>query len=427
MTKITVGAGFSLDLFDSDLGGQVPPPGIRTATRFVFDYGFGVTDEYAGTGFTYDANGVPNGGVVTSNTTFYNGVAGFWMTDFSISVAAAVGFLQAGNSNGLLEIVLGGADQINGGEDDDAIRGFGGADILNGGGGDDVIYGDAGNDILDGGAGVDTAGFAGAVANYRITKTGSTWVVTDTRVNGNQGTDTLTNIERLKFDDRTLNLASTSAQIDTAAANILRTTATETSLLVANGAKTVGQGIADLIAAADGTTTVATLAYQFFTGKIPSTIGIDFLVSATGPNPSNLNSEAYAKFNVVNRFINFSANLGKYGEAKDSFAAKYGDMTLAEATKSAYATIFGGTPTDAKVAQLLDGRIDFLASFTGDGPTGIGTKAAMVGFLLAAAATENVGLYAKASDAFLTDLADGASFAIDLVGVYGKTEYAYSG
>jgi hypothetical protein len=196
---------------------------------------------------------------------------------------------------------------------------------------------------------------------------------------------------------------------------------------VGTGQETLAQATADIVKAATATTSVATLAYQFFTGKIPSLGGIDFLVSPTGPNTTNLNSAYYAKFDTVNRYINFAVNLGKNGEAKDSFLAKYGSLSLFDATKEAYKTIFGSTPTDAKVHALIDTRVDYLAYYGGDGATGIGTKAAMVGFLLSAAATEHVGMYAKANDAFLTDLADGAAFSVDLVGVYGKAEYAYGG
>lgn len=200
---------------------------------------------------------------------------------------------------------------------------------------------------------------------------------------------------------------------------------------VAAGTLTLSGAVAEVVKAATPTLSVATMAYEFFTGKIPSVIGIDFLVSPNGPNSANLNSAAYAHFNVVNRFINFAANLGKYGEAKDSFAAKYGSMTLAQATKDAYAIIFGGTPTDAKVAALLEGRVDFLASFTGDGPSGIGTKAAMVGFLLAAAATENVGVMARSNEAWMLDLADGsAPFAIDILDPargYYKADFIFGG
>ena len=61
-----------------------------------------------------------------------------------------------------------------------------------------------GNDIFNGGTGTDTANFGGRVSTYTITKTGSTYTVRDNT--GNDGTDTLLNIERLQFADKTVNL-----------------------------------------------------------------------------------------------------------------------------------------------------------------------------------------------------------------------------
>jgi hypothetical protein len=124
-------------------------------------------------------------------------------------------------------------------------------------------------------------------------------------------------------------------------------------------------------------------------------------------------------------------NLGRNGEAKDSFAATYGGLTLFEATRKAYGVIFGKEPGDPKVAQLLDGRIEFLASFSGDPAEGIGTKAAMVGFLLAAAATENLGVLARSNDAWLADLADGsAPYAVNILDPangYYKADFIFGG
>jgi hypothetical protein len=194
---------------------------------------------------------------------------------------------------------------------------------------------------------------------------------------------------------------------------------------------TQAQAVSAVVEAADATTTVAALSYQFFTGKVPSGGGIDFLISPTSANGNNLNSAYYAQFNTVNRYINFAVNLGKNGEAKDSFAANYGGLSLFDATKKAYAAIFGGTPTDTKVHALIDGRVDYLAAYGGDGAEGIGTKAAMVGFLLAAAATENLGVMARSNDAWLTDLADGsAPFAIDILDPakgYYKADFVFGG
>jgi len=197
---------------------------------------------------------------------------------------------------------------------------------------------------------------------------------------------------------------------------------------VSNADLTYADAVSQLIKTAGATTSVATLAYQFFTGKIPGGPGYDYLVSPTGPNANNLNSAYYQSFNLENRYINFAVNLGKVGEGSAKFAADYGGLTLAEATKKAYGQIFGATPTDAKVDALLaGGRDHYFESYGKDGLGGLGTKAAMVGWLLAEAVKADVGMYAKANDAFLADLADGAAYAVDLVGVYGKSDYIFGG
>ncbi|ENZ78572.1 MULTISPECIES: hypothetical protein [Caulobacter] len=429
MANLFLGPGVAVDFLDlGTYGPPRPAPTVKTSTRFVIDYGDGSVEEYTGFGFSYGANGYPVGGTITGGKATDAGDLVLSITDLSLSVATLMGYFNAGNDQAAQAYIFAGADHMIGGDGADTIRGFSGDDSIEGKGGNDILYGDAGDDTIDGGTGNDIAGFWGALADYKITKSGANWIVSDTRANGNQGTDTLINIERIKFDDRTLNVFAYSSQVDTAAANILRTTVTtDTSLLVGNGVKTTSQGIADIIKAADATTSVATLAYQFFTGKIPGQAGIDYLVSATGPNANNLNSAYYQSFNLENRYINFAVNLGKNGEGKAAFTTKYGGLSLFDATREAYKAIFGGTPTDAKVHAMIDTRVDYFASYGGDGANGVGTKAAMVGWLLAEAVKADVGMYSKANDAFLADLADGAAFAIDLVGVYGKAAYAYAG
>jgi Tol biopolymer transport system component len=79
-----------------------------------------------------------------------------------------------------------------------------------------VLTGNAGNNRLDGGSGIDRAVFSGHFSNYTLTKAGSTWTVRDNA--GADGTDTLTNIERLQFSDDKLALdldgnAGTTAKI----------------------------------------------------------------------------------------------------------------------------------------------------------------------------------------------------------------------
>jgi hypothetical protein len=190
--------------------------------------------------------------------------------------------------------------------------------------------------------------------------------------------------------------------------------------------------IAEIVKLADQTTSVATLSYLFFTGKIPGAAGIDYLVSASGPNPNNLNSAYFQNFNLENRYINFAVNLGKDGEGKAGFAAEYGSLSLFDATKKAYAKIFGAAPTDAQVTTMLSGGRDaYFASYGGDGLSGQGTKAAMVGWLLAEAEKADLGVMARSNAAWLTDLADGsAPFAIDITAAgagYYKSEFVFGG
>jgi len=200
------------------------------------------------------------------------------------------------------------------------------------------------------------------------------------------------------------------------------------SSALASGSKTAADVLLDIVHSAIGTTSVATLAYEFFTGRVPSAAGLDFLVSPTGPNSNNLNSAFYQSFSTENRYINFAVNLGKLGEGVQSFTQRYGALTLFDATRTAYLEIFGSTPTDAKVHQLLDSRIDYFSALGGDGPAGIGTKAAMVGWLLAEAAKASVGDYALANEAFLKDLAAGLSEGlVHLIGVYDDPSFHYNG
>jgi hypothetical protein len=90
-------------------------------------------------------------------------------------------------------------------DDGDTLTGGSGSDTFMGGAGNDVIRGNAGNDSINGGDGIDTAVYGGKLADYQI-KLGANlaagFTVTDSRiVPNNDGSDTLVNVERLKFAD----------------------------------------------------------------------------------------------------------------------------------------------------------------------------------------------------------------------------------
>src|SRR5579884_115739 len=146
---------------------------------------------------------------------------------------------------------------------------------------------------------------------------------------------------------------------------------------------------------------------------------MDFLVSPTGPNANNLNSAYYQQFSMENRYINFAVNLGSgLGAGAAAFANLHATESLSQTLIEAYTTIFGGPPSADKVNHLLndqvpDGlggtyaRANYFASYGGDGLTGVGTKAAMVGWLMAEAVKADLGTYALSNDAMLHAIADG--------------------
>jgi Ca2+-binding RTX toxin-like protein len=111
----------------------------------------------------------------------------------------------AGTTNAVtVSLALTGA-QNTGGSGSDTLTGI---ENLIGGSGNDRLTGDfqdnrleggPGNDTLVGGGGRNIAGYSGVAANYTVNAAGGTTTVTDHV--GSDGTDTLTQIDRLKFYD----------------------------------------------------------------------------------------------------------------------------------------------------------------------------------------------------------------------------------
>jgi Ca2+-binding RTX toxin-like protein len=106
------------------------------------------------------------------------------------------------------DTLVGGAegDRLDGGLGDDVLMGNGGDDRLFGDDGNDQLWGGAGNDDLRGGNGSDIVNYAGNWNGYRIERGASGGAtITDARpdLNGDEGRDSLTGIEELRFADRT--------------------------------------------------------------------------------------------------------------------------------------------------------------------------------------------------------------------------------
>ncbi|AKI00716.1 putative calcium-binding protein [Hoeflea sp. IMCC20628] len=102
-------------------------------------------------------------------------------------------------------------DDITGNSGPNTILGRAGSDTINGGSGDDIIQGGLGRDLLTGGRGNDTidggtdpndyAFFSGNQSDFNITTVGDVTTVEWIGAGSGDGTDTLTNIEFLGFDD----------------------------------------------------------------------------------------------------------------------------------------------------------------------------------------------------------------------------------
>ena len=97
----------------------------------------------------------------------------------------------------IIEKVVGGSgnDVLRGNSADNFLTGGAGDDVLYGGAGDDLLFGGSGSDPLNGGDGVDTAAYSGS--RLTMSRSGDGWQV---------GGDTLTNIERVVFDDGAIGL-----------------------------------------------------------------------------------------------------------------------------------------------------------------------------------------------------------------------------
>jgi hypothetical protein len=104
-------------------------------------------------------------------------------------------------------------DRIEMAQGADYVNGYAGLDTLYGGGGSDTLIGGQGNDGLDGGADTDTAEYSYPANSYslRLSAQSATIVYSGPIIQiypppPTEGTDTLTNIERLRFTDKTIRI-----------------------------------------------------------------------------------------------------------------------------------------------------------------------------------------------------------------------------
>jgi hypothetical protein len=166
------------------------------------DYGMGDTAyTYTDAVGTYVTNIVDDGGVDTLN---FSAVTAGVVLNLTPGAYSSVGKLASG-ANALANLTTALDATI------EKAIGTAVADTMLGNAANNSFTGGGGDDALDGAAGADTAVYSGARASYTVTRGAGNITVTGGA--GTEGTDTLTNIERLQFSDTKLGLDSAAGEV----------------------------------------------------------------------------------------------------------------------------------------------------------------------------------------------------------------------
>ncbi len=187
---------------------------IGSSGNDILDGGKGQDFLYSGPGNDYVSAGEGDdlivGGEGAGNDTYVGGTG----TD-TVKYTSAVNTILVNLLTGLANGQDIGTDQLSqienliGGQTGDTLIGDDNANNINAYTGNDTITGNGGNDTIDGGEGLDTVVYALNASSYTVTTiTGGYQVVAKT---GNEGTDTLLNVESLKFADQTALISSFSS------------------------------------------------------------------------------------------------------------------------------------------------------------------------------------------------------------------------
>jgi hypothetical protein len=180
---------------------------LLTSTKFSVSDSAGNSASYLGSNLSYRGYSVI-GGTVTGFESYKNSSILLTITNANVNARTLQNFVDTGNRKGIEELAATGNDSVIGSSFDDSLLGYSGNDLIKGGGG---------NDFIDGGIGIDTAVYTGTATSYIPTLGATSNTIMDRTAN-RDGTDTLTNIERLQFTDKNiaLDLAPTQAAGQTA-------------------------------------------------------------------------------------------------------------------------------------------------------------------------------------------------------------------
>jgi subtilisin-like proprotein convertase family protein len=189
----------------------------------------------------------------------------------TINAAAVTTGSTINLNNGSTSTIAGQSLTIAAGSDIENAVGGDGNDTFTGNALANIFYGGRGDDIIDGGGDIDSAVFAGLRSAYTLTALAGTGV----RVVGPHGTDTLSNVERLVFDDQTVTWPSVAGSV---AVDDVSVTEGDNGTTVMTFTVTRSGGEAAFAvnyAAADGTATLADSDYGATSGTLSFGAGVN--------------------------------------------------------------------------------------------------------------------------------------------------------
>lgn len=185
--------------FSAPLRGAITAETSTTFQETTSGFQWGLSNEvlvFRGIGFTYDSDGVPTGGTVTSFSDTYLGENVFQVSGLNTPATAFVAWATNPQGSGsAVEALLAGSDTIVGSDTGNRLFAYAGDDSIVGGAGADYLNSGTGNNTLMGGAGSDTLDAAtSGGGNTLFGGDGNDLIRGGTgfdQVNGNVGDDTI--------------------------------------------------------------------------------------------------------------------------------------------------------------------------------------------------------------------------------------------
>ena len=312
---------------------------LDTTSNFIWD-GAGMD--------TLDLSGVRQGGTIYLTP-------GYWGY---IGTAPASTITAAGqvtvNFGTQIENLVGSSyvDKLYGNELDNNISGGGGNDTIEGRMGNDTLAGGAGNDILLGGDGLDVATWNIGLTNFKINKTATGYQIVD--ASGVSGTDDVSQIETLRFSDKTINLG---VQAKASAVSVSKVTQLAELYISFFNRVPDADGMSYWIDQLNGGQTIVQIAESFYSAGVAYSKLTGF--SNTMSNADFVN---VVYKNVLGRKDGADAGGLAFWEASLKAGQATRGSLVSDILKSAHT--FKGDATWGWVADLLDNKISVATKFS---------------------------------------------------------------